>query len=70
MHNNQRHADRQHTPFKLILASGESPVAIPLSFETTKYPNMEDKMKILLRNREEALAARELARNRMAERWK
>jgi hypothetical protein len=39
-HNIRRHADR---PFELIL--GESPVAIPLSFEATKYPNVEDKMK-------------------------
>ena len=31
---------------------------------------MEDKMKTLLWNREEALAAHELARNRMAERQK
>jgi hypothetical protein len=45
-------------------------VAIPLSFETMKYPNMEDKMKILLRNQEESLAANELARNRMVERQK
>ena len=49
---------------------GESPVAIPLSFENTKYPTMEDKMKTLLRNREEALAAHELARSRMTNRWK
>ena len=34
-HNNQRHADRQNTPFELMF--GESPVAIPLSFESTKY---------------------------------
>jgi hypothetical protein len=45
-------------------------VAIPLSFEIMKYPNIEDKMKILLRNREEAQAAHELARNCMAERQK
>ena len=45
-HNNRRHADRQHTPFELMF--GESPVAIPLSFENTKYPNMEEKMKTLL----------------------
>src|SRR6202044_2185450 len=49
---------------------GESPVAIPLSYESTKYPTMEDRMKALLRNREEALAAHELARNRMIERRK
>jgi len=67
-HNNRRHADRQHTPFELMF--GESPVAIPLSYENTKYPAMEDRMKVLLRNREEALAAHELARSRMADRRK
>jgi hypothetical protein len=47
---------------------GESPIAIPVTFESTKYPTMEDKMRTLQRNKEEALAAHELARNRMAER--
>ena len=65
-HNNRRHADRQHTPFELMF--GESPIAIPLSFENTKYPSMEEKMKTLMQNREEALAAHELARSRMADR--
>jgi transposase InsO family protein len=65
-HNNRRHADRQHTPFELMF--GESPLAIPLSFEKTKYPSLEEKMGTLLRNREEALAAHELARNRMIDR--
>ena len=46
---------------------GESPVAILLSFESTKYPTIEDKMKTLLWNRQEALAAHELARSRMAD---
>jgi hypothetical protein len=67
-HNNRRHADRTQTPFELMF--GESPIAIPLSFESTKYPAIEDKMKALLRNREEALAAHELARSRMADRRK
>ena len=49
---------------------GKSPIAIPLSFESTKYPTMEDKMKTLKRNQEEALAAHELARTRMADRRK
>jgi hypothetical protein len=65
-HNNRRHADRLQTPFELMF--GESPTAIPLTFESTKYPAMEDRMKTLQRNREEALAAHELARNRMTER--
>ena len=67
-HNNRRHADRQHTPFELMF--GESPIAIPLSFESTNYPTMEDKMKTLLWNRQEALAAHELARSRMTDRRK
>ena len=49
---------------------GESLVAILLSFESTKYPTIEDKMKTLLRNRQEALAAHELARNQMTDRQK
>ena len=67
-HNNRRHADRQQTPFKLTF--GESPIAIPLTFESTKYPTVENKMKTLQRNREEALAAHELARSRMTDRQK
>ena len=62
-HNNRRHADRQNTPFKLML--GITPVAIPLSFENTKYPTIEERMKKLIQEREEALAAHELARSRM-----
>src|ERR1700721_219401 len=58
----------QQNPFELMF--GESPVAIPLSFENTKYPVMEDRMRALIRNREEALAAHELARSRMADRRK
>ena len=67
-HNNWRHADRQNTPFELMF--GESPVAILLSFESTKYLTIEDKMKTLLRNWQEALAAHKLARSRMADWWR
>ena len=49
---------------------GSSPLAIPYSFKNMKFPNLEDKMKTLQENREEALAAHELARTRMAERGK
>ena len=47
---------------------GDSPIAIPYSFENTKYPAIEEKMKTLIKNREEALAAHEIARVRMIER--
>ena len=65
-HNNRRHADWIHTPFELIL--GDNPTAIPLTCTHTKYPIIEEKMKRLLHEREEALAAHELASTRMANR--
>jgi len=67
-HNNQRHADQMKTPFKLMF--GEPPITLPLSFENTKYPAVEDRMKTLIKNREEVLAAHEPARTHMADRQK
>ena len=64
-HNNWRHAERQKMPFELMF--GDSPIAVPHSFENTKFLMIKDKMKTLIRNREEALAAHELARTRMIE---
>ena len=66
-HNNRRHADRQTTPFELMF--GSSLLAIPYTFKNTKFPNLEDKMKMLQKNRE-ALAAHKLARTRMTEQGK
>ena len=65
-HNNRRHAERQKMPFELMF--GDSPIALPHSFENTKFLMIEDKMKMLIRNREEALAAHELAHTRMIKR--
>ena len=64
-HNNQRHANQHQTPFKLM--QGESPKALPSTFENTKFPAIDDKIKQSLANQEEALAAHELARTRIAE---
>ena len=47
-HNNQRHAERQKTLFKLMF--GDSLIAVPHSFENTKFLMIEDKMKTLIRN--------------------
>ena len=55
-------------PFELMF--GDSPIAIPYSFENTKYPAIEEKMKILIKNQEEVLAAHKIARVWMMERWK
>ena len=65
-HNNRRHADRLHTPFELIL--GDTPLSVPVTFQHTKYPSIEEKMKKMISQREEALAAHELARTRMINR--
>ena len=45
-HNNQRHADRQKTPFELMF--GDTPMAIPLSFENTKFPAIEKRVESTL----------------------
>jgi hypothetical protein len=50
--------------------NGEALVAIPTTFENTKFPLVAEKIKNLVTSREEALAAHELARSRMAERIK
>ena len=47
---------------------GDLPLAIPHSFENTKFPAVENKMKQLQKNQEEVLAVHELARTRMIER--
>ena len=49
---------------------GESLVAIPTSFENTKYPSVKTCIKNLIKDREEALAAHELACSRMIDRSK
>ena len=63
-HNNWQHTDWQNTPFEFIL--GITLMAIPLSFENTKYPTIKERMKKMIQEREEALAAHKLARSRMA----
>jgi Chromo (CHRromatin Organisation MOdifier) domain len=65
-HNNQRNADRPKTSFEII--QGESPKALPLTYKNTKFPSIDNKVKQMMTDRDEALAAHKLARARMAER--
>jgi calcineurin-like phosphoesterase family protein len=65
-HNNRRHAEQIHSPFKLI--QGNNPIFVPITFSHTKFPTIEEKMKWMISDREEALAAHELARTRIANR--
>jgi hypothetical protein len=67
MHNNRRHAEQIHSPFKLI--KGSNPISISITFSHTKFPTIEEKMKQMICDREEALAAHKLARTRIAN-WK
>jgi hypothetical protein len=50
--------------------NGKAPVAILMTFKTTKFPSVAKKIKNLVTSREEALAAHELARSHMVERIK
>jgi len=54
-HNDRKHADRQRSPFKLMM--GIQPLAIPTSFENTMFPSVEECLKNLLKEQEEAIAA-------------
>ena len=67
-HNNRQHADWIHTLFELI--HGKAPLVIPTSFKNTKFPSVTEKIKNLVTSWEEALAAHELARSRMADQIK
>jgi hypothetical protein len=57
---------RHHSNFKII--QGESPKALPLTYKNTKFPSIDDKIKQVMTDQDEALAAHELARARIAER--
>ena len=67
-HNNQRHADQPKTSFELMM--GESPKAIPEVFENTKFPSINRKIKQMMADWEEALAAHKLAQSRIADQKK
>ena len=67
-HNNWQHTERKQPPFELM--HGESPKTVPITFEKTKYPLIEQQMHNWIQDREEALAAHELAMRRIADEWK
>jgi transposase InsO family protein len=56
-HNNRRHAEQIHSPFELI--QGDNPISVPITFSHTKFPTIKEKMKHMISDREEALAAHE-----------
>jgi transposase InsO family protein len=64
MHNNRRHVKQIHSPSELI--QGNNPISVPITFSHTKFPTIEEKIKRMISDREEALAAHELARTKIA----
>lgn len=67
-HNNRRHSERPYTPFQLMM--GINPKAMPTSFEFTEYPAAEQRIKHLERIRQEALAAHQVAQQKILARIK
>lgn len=67
-HNNRQHADRPSTPFQLMY--GKSPSPLPTTFEDIYEPSAKEHLDRLDKLRNEAEAAHELARRRMAVRIK
>jgi hypothetical protein len=65
-HNQRVHSVTKQSPFFLMM--GYEPRDIPLAFDRSDLPAVEERMRLLLRAREEATAAHELARQKMAER--
>jgi transposase InsO family protein len=65
-HNQRTHEARNMSPFKLMY--GTEPVAIPMAIPRTTVPAVEERLRELKQLREEALAAHELSKQRMAQR--
>ena len=65
-HNQKLHSVTKQSPFYLMM--GYEPTDIPLAFERTNVPATEHRLKILKEARNEASAAHELARQKVAER--
>lgn len=65
-HNSRRHADNKKCPFEIIM--GLQPLAVPLISEETNLPSINECFKLMQQYRDDALAAHELARNRIRQR--
>jgi len=68
VHNSRPHADRKQSPFELIM--GYQPKGIPETLHPTKVPSLEERMERITEWRKDAQLAHEIARQRMAIRFK
>jgi hypothetical protein len=65
-HNQKTHSTTRQSPFFLMMRY--EPQAIPTAFAKTDIPSIEQRILNLQKAREEAIAAHDLARQKMAER--
>jgi transposase InsO family protein len=65
-HNQRTHSTTRQSPFFLMM--GYKPQAIPTAFPKTNVPSVKQRILNLQKAREEAIAAHDLARQKMAER--
>ena len=63
-HNQRTHSTTQRSPFYLMM--GIEPRDVPLAFEPTNIPSVEERLHNLKKVRDEAQAAQELARQKVA----
>ena len=68
VHNSRKHADRINTPFEIMFRY--QPPALPTLFRETEIPELDERLRLLEEIRKEALAAHEIARERMYARIK
>jgi hypothetical protein len=65
-HTQKTHSTTRQSPFFLMM--GYKPQAIPTAFPKTNVPSVEQRILNLQKAREEAIAAHNLARQKMAKR--
>jgi hypothetical protein len=66
-HNSRTHADRKQSPFELLY--GYVPPSIPTAIPESEFPATEERLHHMKLAKEEAIAAHELSRARMLERF-
>ena len=64
-YNQKLHATQTKYPFYLIM--GSNPKAIPTTFPSTNIPEVEEQIQNLQKAQDKAIAAHELARQKMME---
>jgi len=67
-HSSRHHSDCPQTPYELLY--GTRPIALPMTYNMTKFPTLDNWLNSIRRYQCEASDAHELAQNKMASRIK